>query len=1688
MISWRRALRRALPTCALGVLFLVLPTPALAFPGAAGAPAKKADEAAGSASSDDRLRRGMEAYHAQRFSEAVEAWKPLASLPGADAALLYRYFYALRESGGSDSEVAREQKRARKALEAAVKGGGGPVECYYLAVLMEEKEEEKASRVRRDCFDRLQDEAGSADPERVYFLGRLVLSDTGYEERAEKLLRRAMELYRELPEESRFFLDNVVDDLGDLLRQADRASEALDLYNRGLEEFPGDGRLLAGRAATFQDLQRMAESERDWREYLKGDPSDGGAWTSFGLVLWSQDKNQEALEAFRTAEEKGFKAPSRDNGVGLSYRDLGKPAEAAAAFRRAIAADPDWPVAHYNLAGVLLGQGDAAGAEKESLAAIRLEPTEWDFYARLAEVRKKSGNREGALQAYRDAAAAKASPERAYAFMGNLLVEDGRAAEGLSALQKAMELSPKDGLLKKDLGQALENLKRYPEAEAAYRESITLAPDSAVPHGYLGSLLETTGRKDEALKEYEAAEKLDPEYAYAVERTFLILVEGKGPAAALEYLEPRLARFPKNVSLMRRAAIAHDDLKQLDPAEKLLRGAIQVDPKYDLGYDSRALVLEEGNGRKAEALEVLREGLRQVPDSAILEFRIATFLDNRNLPAEAEPHLRKSLELNPNLATAWNSLGAILDHLGRTSDAIPCFEKAIALRPGFTLAELNLARLYRKLGRHDDAVAGFRKIFDSDPGNADAGTLLADELRQAGKLDEAGAAASRVLERSPANPAAMNVLGDVALARGDQDEALKIFARAQEAATTNDYPFRKAAEILDRRGDYVEELDLLERFRARFPQAAYPVRQQGVVLNRTGRYDRALEAFKKAADLDPEDWVAWAGMGDANFNAGRFEAAQEAYAKAVTLSKGSPAPLAALASTLVKLNRGEEAIAAYRKLLSQRESAADRISLAQILRAAGRVEEAESVLVQGLEKAKKQEAAKETQASDAQSLRRALADLYEAAGRPTKAEPVLREVVQESPDDLPARRSLSRALRAQGKLEEAALQLEAVLERDPDDPEAVAMLKSFPKEVADAAAFLKKIRPQPLDFDPVDTAGALSRYRPEDPEIAPLLRDKSLVVLEDHLQIDVRPGGLLTQTYHQVLRAQDKATADALGEYRIHYVPAREQLEVHLARTHLPDGSSVDAAPEAFHKVSPADTSTGNLYSDEMILVISLPQVQPNAEIEIIYTRKMKSTLTDQNWWATWAFQTSSPSLRSRLAVRIPSGTKIFHDSRGAVPEPEIHESGDHRIYLWTMKNIPAVPDEPGGLPLSSRRAEMSITSYASWNDVASWFHDLIKNQYDLDPEARAATAGLLQGAASPLEKARRIYDRLQETVRYVGVELGISSYQPHAASLTYGNRYGDCKDRGVLLIAMLKEAGVRALPALIRTRSKGPVAKGAPSPGQFDHFIVFAPDLPGPAGSPGLWLDATAEHSEIGTVPSMDQGVEALVLDGGKADFRRVPASGPADNHRILKRQVEILPDGTARVTDDAVAHGYFAERFREVLSGYDEKGRKDLVDQSVTEEFPGATKIDFAFTGMALSGDPPRDLEHYEVARFVKSVGKSWTVSLGVLDSIGSTLPTSPAADRSGDFEADVPMTLEELTEVRLPEGRAFTDWPEPVRLEGAQASYQLDFTKEGRALRIHAVFVLKDRRVPLAAYAEFVSLVQRAIEAGRVTLLAR
>jgi cellulose synthase operon protein C len=219
----------------------------------------------------------------------------------------------------------------------------------------------------------------------------------------------------------------------------------------------------------------------------------------------------------------------------------------------------------------------------------------------------------------------------------------------------------------------------------------------------------------------------------------------------------------------------------------------------------------------------------------------------------------------------------------------------------------------------------------------------------------------------------------------------------------------------------------------------------------------------------------------------------------------------------------------------------------------------------------------------------------------------------------------------------------------------------------------------------------------------------------------------------------------------------------------------------------------------------------------------------------------------------------------------------------------------------------------ASWEAVGRWYQTILaqvpRGAEPVRSQARALSAGL--AGRRQVVEALAAFARRQ--VRYVAVEVGIGGYRPHPPQQVMERLWGDCKDKALLLVDLLREAGIPAYPALARLDPKGRVDRDFPSPFQFNHMIVAVPaaglDLPADAPVAGgyLFVDATQDTGGLAWLQPPVQDQEVLVVRDGPdgkaghagktAELVRTPVL-PAQEGRRLEVAIDLAASGEARGT----------------------------------------------------------------------------------------------------------------------------------------------------------------------------------------------
>jgi hypothetical protein len=188
------------------------------------------------------------------------------------------------------------------------------------------------------------------------------------------------------------------------------------------------------------------------------------------------------------------------------------------------------------------------------------------------------------------------------------------------------------------------------------------------------------------------------------------------------------------------------------------------------------------------------------------------------------------------------------------------------------------------------------------------------------------------------------------------------------------------------------------------------------------------------------------------------------------------------------------------------------------------------------------------------------------------------------------------------------------------------------------------------------------------------------------------------------------------------------------------------------------------------------------------------------------------------------------------VPRPVVSKAGGATQYRFSAENVRPV-ELPKNTPARFKQSIIQISAYPSWSTVSDQLHPLFQEARRLrDGSPLAAEADKIAAAsADPGERILRALRLSQEKVRYVALLLGDGAYVPSSADETWERRFGDCKGKTALLLALLDKLGIAAEPLLVSNEYDDQLSERLPSVFMFDHVLVRAQ-----AGGRTYYLDAT--------------------------------------------------------------------------------------------------------------------------------------------------------------------------------------------------------------------------------------------------------
>lgn len=468
-----------------------------------------------------------------------------------------------------------------------------------------------------------------------------------------------------------------------------------------------------------------------------------------------------------------------------------------------------------------------------------------------------------------------------------------------------------------------------------------------------------------------------------------------------------------------------------------------------------------------------------------------------------------------------------------------------------------------------------------------------------------------------------------------------------------------------------------------------------------------------------------------------------------------------------------------------------------------------------------------------------------------------------------------------------------------------------------------------------------------------------------------------------------------------------------------------------------------------------------------------------------WHIQNGIPVVFQALELDLPAGhahSEAWHSFKSV---QAVQASPNH--WRWELRDMPAlnlrdIPSHPEWGALAARMSvqwgDAAVPGVDNeWKAIGQWVTALEADRPVPSPEITSFTQSLIAGVPDFYTRLSRITDSIQKNIRYFVVSRGISGFQANHASDIFRNRYGDCKDKTTLLIAMLRVAGINAYYMPVDDE-RGVVDPGAPS--LYGNHMITAIEVPADENDPRLMavvkahdgkryliFDPTNERTPVGNLPSYEQGSYGTLAAGPASQIIALPILPPDANGTVRKGEFTLAADGTLTGLVNTSHSGPEGAELRMLLKYTDEKERRESLETEISHDVPGVVLDSFQFEQ---SPDLAKPLEmHYKLTatQYAHHAGQLLLVRPRVVGSHAIPFDDKP---RTVPIDLSATGDWRDSFDIKLPPGYTVDETPDPVNLDMDFASYHSTVSAKGEDLHYERELVVRQVELPANRAADF------------------
>ncbi len=518
-------------------------------------------------------------------------------------------------------------------------------------------------------------------------------------------------------------------------------------------------------------------------------------------------------------------------------------------------------------------------------------------------------------------------------------------------------------------------------------------------------------------------------------------------------------------------------------------------------------------------------------------------------------------------------------------------------------------------------------------------------------------------------------------------------------------------------------------------------------------------------------------------------------------------------------------------------------------------------------------------------------------------------------------------------------------------------------------------------------------------------------------------------------------------------------------------GNKIKEADE-IQDISASSNST--IYSDSRVKLYKPNIVKYPYTVKYKYKRKINSMLS----WPSW-----NPIRRSNISVEsdiykiiTPKDLSYIVKEKNLTQPVELIEEDNKIIRTYTLLNFKAFKSEGYGSEINDFAPYVIISpeqfnysgyegSYSSWQTFGKFIYELNSGRDNISDELKTKLDTLTSNAKTEVEKAKIVYEFMQDNTRYVSIQYGIGGHQPMYASEVEENGYGDCKALSNYTYAMLNYVGVDAKYSLIKAGEEG---------GEFDEDIAYSPFnhviicLPNKGDT--LWLECTSQKNPFGFLGDFTGNRKALVISSEGGKLASTTRYTEKENTKTRKLIVDISENGDAKAVLTQQNRGIFYSELS-FLKDRTQKEQKEYFYEILSMKNLHINDIKLDIRKDIL---PTADINiDIELSSYAKVSASRIFIPLNMFYN-GYRLKKNK--HRNGKIRNKFAFAVDDSITYNIPEGYKIESIPRPVNITNEFGEFSTSVKFIDNQVIFHRAYKLKEGEFPADKFNKFYKFKQK------------